>query len=101
MTRIIAMFAKNLVTLEAVAKHELLFNRPHRFVCLISKPDLSATRIIYLDFVNLVTPKVGVKHEVLFNRPHRSVCLISKSDLSIKTKCDPNHISDFFKFGHT
>jgi hypothetical protein len=73
-TRIIAMFAKNLVTLEAVAKHELLFNRPHRFVCLISKSDLSATPIIYLDFVNLVIPEAVAKHEVLFNRPHRLVC---------------------------
>jgi len=70
-----------------------------------------------------VTPEAGAKHELLLNNPvsgqtflyHLSKTLIfnnvvskclngfvkHKSDLSSTAKCDPYHIFDISKFGHS
>ncbi len=72
------MAATNYVTPEAIAMHDILFNKL-RPVCWTSKSDLSNTTKYELSpwVVNLVTPKAADKHELLFNKPASEVGLLN------------------------
>jgi hypothetical protein len=61
------MLSMNLVTPEAAAKLELLFNRP-RLVGSTKAEALLKTRFISMLCMNLVTPEAAAKLELLFNK---------------------------------
>jgi hypothetical protein len=72
----------NLVTLKAVAKYELMLDKPASEVNLLSiqvrlKQHLSLIIIIAMIVKNLVTPKAVVKYDFLFNKPASEVSLLS------------------------